>query len=282
MIFNYAIFNGQLLPNTQAKISIFDDAFFSSFGVYESVKVDHGQPFYLKEHLERLIKSAHMLNLSLGVEPETLTAWFKTLVAVDPQATWSLRIVALGATSPNSNPIIAMQPLPLSTYPDKLYKNGATAILYQGQRFMPPCKSLNTLANYLARRQALQANALEGLLHHQGNLTEGARTNLFAVKQGQLITPPAADVLSGITRDLIVQIMQPGPHPVTETNLPTDLSLYDEVFISSTSMHVMPLTHIAGQSIANGQVGPITKEVMTRFKFHYQQVMLAPQTPPTR
>ena len=138
---------------------------------------------------------------------------------------------------------------------------------------MPACKSLNTLVNFMARREATRAKALEGLLHHHGCIIEGSRTNLFAVRQGQLITPPASDVLSGITRDIILQVMQNTEYPVIETSLPVDLSLYEEIFISSTSMHVMPITQISGHPIGNGQVGPITQLAMERFKAHYRQVI---------
>ena len=138
---------------------------------------------------------------------------------------------------------------------------------------MPACKSLNTLVNYLARREANRAGALESLLHHHGYLTEGSRTNLFAVRAGELITPPASKVLSGITRDIILKVMQEAGHPVIETLLPVDLSLYEEFFISSTSMHVMPITQIDSRPVGNGQVGPVTKLVMDQFKVHYRQVI---------
>jgi branched-subunit amino acid aminotransferase/4-amino-4-deoxychorismate lyase len=129
------------------------------------------------------------------------------------------------------------------------------------------------LVNFMARRAATRVGALEGLLYHNGYLTEGARSNLFAVRQGKLLTPPATDVLSGITRDIILQVMVDTSSPVIEAPLPTDLSLYEEIFISSTSMHVMPITRIDGQPIGSGQVGPITKLAMARFETHYRAVM---------
>jgi branched-subunit amino acid aminotransferase/4-amino-4-deoxychorismate lyase len=273
MIFNYAIFNGELLPVDQARISVFNPAILSGFGVYETVKVDQGRPFYLEEHLHRLLESARSLDLGLDVQPDTLLTWFKKLLAVDPQATWSLRIIALGAIEPGAAPVIALQSTPLPVYPPDFYQYGAVAILYEGRRVMPKCKSLNTLINYLARREATRLGALEGLLHHDGYMTEGSRSNLFAVRQGQLITPPTAAVLSGITRDIILQVMQETDQPVVETDLPADISLYQEVFISSTSLHVMPITKIDGRAVGDGQVGPVTKKAMARFEVHYRQVM---------
>jgi branched-subunit amino acid aminotransferase/4-amino-4-deoxychorismate lyase len=273
MIFNYAILNGKLLPVDQARIPIFNKALLSSFGVYETMKVERGRPFYLQEHFLRLLNSAEMIDLELGVDIATLTGWFERLVKVDPQATWVLRILALGAVEAGASPIIAMWPEIPPTYPDTFYHNGAAAILYEGQRAIPACKSLNALVNYLARREAIRAGALEGLLHHNGYLTEGARSNIFAVRQGQLITPPASEVLSGITRDVILRVMQKTTSPVVEAPIPVDVSLYEEFFISSTSMHVMPITQIDDQPVGDGRVGPITKMVMARFEARYRQTM---------
>lgn len=273
MIFDYAVLNGQLMPVDQAQISIFNKAFFFSFGVYEAVKVDRGQPFYLEEHLRRLLQSAAMIELALDVEVVTLVDWFGRLRAVDPPATWRLTIIALGALEAGEPPLIAMRPEVLATYPERLYHDGAAAVLYEGQRILPACKSLNTLVGYLARRAAGRVGALEGLLHCNGYLTEGARSNVFAVRQGQLITPPASGVLSGITRDVVVQVMQESDYPVIERPAPADLSLYDELFISSTSMHVMPITQVDGQPVGAGRLGPITQIAMARFAAHYRQVI---------
>lgn len=275
MIFDYIIFNGDLIPAREAQVFIFHSAYFSSFGVYETVKIDQGRPFYLEEHLHRLHHSARMLDLELGVEVPTLRKWFDQLNAVDSQATWSLKIVALGPDEAQARSLIAMQPTPLPTYPETFYEKGAGAILFEGERLLPTCKSLNTLVNFLARRAATRANVLEGLLHHDGHLTEGSRTNLFAVRQGQLITPPNNTVLSGITREVIIEAMQTSAHPVNEQPLPADPGQFDEFFISSTSMHVMPITRIDDRPVSKGQVGPITQVVMARFEAAYRRYMEA-------
>jgi branched-subunit amino acid aminotransferase/4-amino-4-deoxychorismate lyase len=231
MIFTHAILNGRLLPLDQAQIPLNHKALLSNFGVYENIKVERGRPFYLEEHFRRLLHSAHLLDINLEVDPSTLVHWFKQLNQLNPAATCSLRVLALGAMD-GAGAVMAMWAEPLPTYPADFYQNGAAAILYEGQRAMPACKSMNTLVNTLARRAATRAGALEGVLYHEGHLTEGARSNIFAVQQGQLVTPPAAAVLSGITRDVIIQVMQDTPYPVLEVPLPADVSLYDE-FLSA-------------------------------------------------
>ncbi len=279
-VFDYTVVDGKLVPFSQAQISIFDKAFWASYGVYESVKVDRGCPFYLEDHLQRLLKSAEVLELGLKIDIETLVGWFEQLRVIEPEATWSLKIVALGTVEKNRKPVIAMQADVLPTYLEVFYHEGAAAILYGGQRALPMCKSLNTLVNHLARRAANRVGAVEGLLYHNGYLTEGARSNLFAVRQGQLVTPPSTEVLSGITRDITIQMMQSTDFPVVETPMPIDLALYEEFFITSTSMHVLPITKIDDRPIGNGRVGPVTQLAIKLFEVHYNEVMcLEPSRP---
>ena len=277
-IFDYVIVDGERLLATNARTNIFNDAYLASFGIYETAKVDQGRPFYLEDHLHRLLRSAQLIDLNLNVDVPTLSSWFDRLYEVDPGATWGLRILVLGAKGNQGQPMIAMQANPLQTYPKRLYQAGAKAVLYEGLRALPACKSLNTLVNHMARQRAGQANALEGILHYGGYLTEGSRSSFFVVLRGRLVTAPEATVLPGITRELVLQVMQDTAHPVTEQPVLADLGQIEEAFISSTSMHVMPITQIDDRIIGSGQVGPITKLAMARFNSFYDRVMAdAPQ-----
>lgn len=274
-IFDYVVVNGRLLPAAQAQTPLFNQAFLSSYGVYETVKIDRGRPFYLAEHMRRLINSAQMIEIDLGVSAELLCDWFKLLIEVDRQATWTLRALALGAVGNITRPIVAFEALPLATYPDSFYSDGAKAVLYEGQRAIPLCKSLNTLVNYMAGHKAKRAGALEGILHSNGHFTEGSRSSLFVVSRGKLLTAPQALVLPGITRDIVIHVMQETDYPVIEQPVPVELSQLDEVFITATSMHVMPITQIDGQKIGNGRVGPVTQLAMERFNARYNSYMAA-------
>lgn len=280
-IFNYVVVNGQVMPAEAAQTWLFNPAYFYSFGVYETVKIDQGRPFYLREHLQRLLNSAAMIDLDLRVDVETLAIWFDRLHDLDRAATWSLKMLGLGELS-GGQPLVGLQALPLTTYPDHFYTRGAKAILYEGERALPRCKSLNTLVNYLAGAKARQAGALEGLLHSNGYLSEGSRSSLFAVQGGRLLATPEAKVLPGITRDVLSQVMQATDCPIIEADLSVDLSLYEEMFITATSMHVMPITEVDGQPIGHGQVGPITQLAMERFNARYRAVITEAETPITQ
>ncbi len=271
-IFNYVVVNGEVMPAEAAQTWLFNPAYFYSFGIYETVKIDRGRPFYLREHLQRLLNSAGMIDLDLNLDVETLALWFDRLQDIDRQATWSLKMLGLGDLS-GGQPLVGLQALPLSTYPDHFYTEGARAVLYEGERALPRCKSLNTLVNYLAGAKARRAGALEGLLHNNGYLSEGSRSSLFAVREGRLLATPEAKVLPGITRDVLSHVMQTTAYPIIDVDLPADLSLYEEMFITATSMHVMPITEVEGHPIGDGRVGPITQLAMERFDGHYRAVM---------
>jgi branched-subunit amino acid aminotransferase/4-amino-4-deoxychorismate lyase len=281
-IFDYVVVNGERLLAEKAQTSLFDHAFLASYGVYETAKIDQGRPFYLEDHLRRLLRSAQLIEIKIEADVATLTSWFNLLIEVDPGATWGLKILVLGAVAKETRPVIALQANPLPRYPEQLYRDGAPAVLYEGLRAVPTCKSLNTLVPHMARQKASRAGALEGLLHYAGYLTEGSRSSLFVVRQGQLTTAPQATVLPGITRDLILQVMRDSPYPVAEAPIPVDLAQFDEAFISSTSMHVMPIIRLENQPVGDGQVGPITRTVMARFNSFYDQVMAETSSQPPK
>lgn len=273
-IFDYALVNGALHRAEIAQVSLFHPVFLGAFGVYETVKVDKGRAFHLNDHLKRLHQSAQHLDLELPVPIPTLATWFETLLKVDREATFTLRILVLADPTSSENQIVAFLPEPLRTYSPEIYQQGATVVLYEGQRAVPQSKSLNTLVNYLARREATRHDALEALLCHDGQVTEGARSNVFGVKEGRLITPPAASVLNGITREIVVHLMAGTDHPVAEERLLcANLGDYTELFITATSLHVVPVTRLNGGRVGDGAVGPITRQVMARFEAYYQDYM---------
>jgi D-alanine transaminase len=139
---------------------------------------------------------------------------------------------------------------------------------------MPACKSLNTLVNLLARRHALRAGAHEAVLCSNGKLTEGSRSNIFAVYKREVLTPPSNQVLPGITRDIVIKLAAEAGYTVRERSLwLAEVERYDEFFITSTSMHVMPVVEIDGIRVGNGCVGNVTSELMQRFEIYHHQYL---------
>jgi branched-subunit amino acid aminotransferase/4-amino-4-deoxychorismate lyase len=270
-VLNKAMVNGNLVPLSEARVSLTHPVFLTSFGVYESIQVDRGRPFHLHDHFERLYNSASLLQMALPQPLDTLVEWGRRLIATLPPVSYALQVLVLGQDTAEAELVIAFLPRPMPHYPAHLYTGGARVITYQGRREIPQCKSMNTLVNHLARTAARAQGALEALLTHDNRLTEGARSNLFVVhaQSRQVLTPLTETVLSGVTREIAINLMKAIPYPVREAEIFVDTPMA-EMFITSTSMHIMPITALNGLTIGDGTVGPVTQEAIARFEAYYE------------
>ena len=263
--------NGELIPPAQAAVSVFNPALYGAYGVYESLQIVHGKPFALAAHLQRLAHSAAILELPLPADPATFADWIAAVLAANQAGECTLRIFAVGPENGGAATAY-LWPQPNPVYPAGCYTAGASVITYEGQRFLPEAKSLNNLVALLSRRRALELGAHEALLHHDGYLTEGSNSNLFAVLDGAVITPPAGQVLSGVTRDILLKLASRCGIEIRQAPLAlADLPRWRECFITSTSRHVMPVTVVDGRPVGDGQVGPLTRQLMELFEAHFVQ-----------
>lgn len=274
MDFEYVILNGRMRPSSEAQVSLFSPALFSSFGVYESIEVVEGVPFHLHDHLARLAESAEMIELCLPYSIYEITSWVNRLIPQNGNRDCLLRVIALGVTQAEDEALVAILPQPSPHYPDSLYQDGANVLTFEGARAMPACKSLNTLVNYLARRHAVRAGVHEAVLRIGGEMTEGSRSNIFAVCRDEVRTPPAERVLSGITRDIVIRLALEAGYRVSEAPLYLmHLPQFSEFFITSTSMHIVPVVHIGNTLVGEGRVGPVTLDLMDRFeRYHHNYI----------
>lgn len=274
MDFEHVILNGKIWPATEAKVSLYSPALFSSFGVYESVEVIDRVPFHLRDHLARLAESAEMIEFSLPYSIYDIASWISQLLQENGPQDCLLRIIALGVTQAEDEALVAVLPQPLPRYPDSYYWEGASVITFEGCRSLPACKSLNTLVNYLARRQAIRSGVHEAILRTGGEMTEGSRSNIFAVRRDELLTPPSDRALSGITRDITIRLALEAGYRVSEVPLNLmDLSHYSEFFITSTSMHIIPIVRIGDALVGEGHVGPMTTDLMDRFEQYHRDYL---------
>jgi branched-subunit amino acid aminotransferase/4-amino-4-deoxychorismate lyase len=262
----YVSRNGVLIAPAHACVPVFSPAIYGAYGIYESMQVTRGVVFALQIHLRRLIRSAALLQLPLPADIATLERWIADVLAANDASECVLRLFVVGPDD-GEEAVTYIWPQPAITFPAKLYRMGATAITFEGRRFWPEAKSLNTLVSYLARRQAQSVGSQEGLLYHDGYLTEGANSNLFAVLDSAVLTPPVHQVLSGVTRDIVMGLS--AQHGIELHEAPLALASlpgWSECFITSTSRHVMPITVIDDRPVGNGQVGPLTARLMALFE----------------
>ncbi|HUK66422.1 MAG TPA: aminotransferase class IV [Anaeromyxobacteraceae bacterium] len=287
--------NGRLLPPEQALVSVFDRGFLYGDSVYEVVRTYRGRPFELDRHLARLERSAGRLALELPWSlARSKTEIERTLEAAgefpsEPEAApWnegekSIRVIATrGAGELGLDPALAVDPLamvmvtPLKGPPASKYRTGAACRIVGIRHDAPEAvdttaKTGAHLANVLAVSEARRWGADEALLlDRDGLVTEGASSNVFAVRQGRLETPPlAVGILEGVTRGVAMALARGAGLDVREVPLRSaDLALAEELFITSTAREILPVTNLDGRPLGSGQVGPVTTRLHALFREH--------------
>jgi branched-subunit amino acid aminotransferase/4-amino-4-deoxychorismate lyase len=265
----YVLRNGALVLPAQASISVFNPAIYGAFGVYESMQVANGVVFARDAHMQRLAHSAEIVGLRLPADLAAFGRWIAEVLEANAAADCTLRLFVVGGDD-GAEASAFIWPQPPTIFPATYYVDGVAAITVEGERYLPQAKSLNTLVTFLARRRAQEQGTHEALLHHAGYLTEGSNSNLFAVIDGQVLTPPGEQVLAGVTRDLLVSLSQGHEYAIREAPLAlTDNSRWSECLITSTSRHVMPVTTLDGRPIGDGRVGPLTQRLAALFEDYF-------------
>ena len=246
MVQEHALCNGKILLEEEACLPITHRVVQFGFSTYETLRVIESHPVHLEDHLVRLETSCRGIGLVHSFTQEELTRWVHELIRVDMLDEASVRIFLVGG----KEPLCFITASPLLTYPESHYTQGVGAITYEGERLMPSCKTGNLLLNYMALEKARAAGGFEALLvDREGQALEGTRSNFFAFKDGKLYTAKDDEVPLGITRDRIIQAAKVlDIEVVYEAPLAKDLlrGLYDEAFVSATSMAAMPLASLDG------------------------------------
>ena len=291
---------GVLVPPDRAVVSVFDRGFLYGDSVYEVVRTYGGRPFELERHLARLNRSAGRLALTLPWDDErTRREILRTLEAsrgeegADPDAApWnvgerSVRVVMTrGAGELGLDPALGVAPCavviasPLRGPPAVAYRDGVSCRIV-GTRHDAP-DAVDTTAKtgahvgaVLAVAEARSAGAHEALLlDRDGHVTEGASSNLFAVRAGRLETPPLdLGILEGVTRGIVLELAGRHGIDVRETTLMSaDLAGADELFITSTAREILPVTRLDGRPVGSGQVGAVTTRLHLLFRAHADSV----------
>ena len=268
--------DGLVVDSGEARVSVFDRGFLYGDSVFEVFRTYSGVPFAQREHLERLERSAKRLMIPMPVSIDTLCAEVGATLDAAGEGEWYVRVVVTRGTGPLTyDPSTATAPLrviiaaPVSVPPADHYKRGIAVSLLHASRPTDDeraagAKASNYLANLLAVHEAKQKGAEEALvLGGQGQILEGASSNLFIVKDGRVRTPePQPGILIGITRAVVLAAAGADGIEVEEAEVrPEDLYGADEAFITSSIREVMPVVGADGRTIGSGAPGPVTKRL---------------------
>lgn len=276
--------SGRMLPEHEARISIFDSAVMLGDTVTESTRTFRHEPFKLDEHIKRLYQSLKITRIDPGMCPAemkriTLDVFESNLHNYGPaDDCWIVHNISRGLSVAGADPTVQVGAATVMIFTQLLdlkpwarfYTEGCHGVTpvsraVPSQSLDPRIKNRSRLAYTLAEMEAKQVDpaAHSVILDIDGHVAENKGGNIFCVSNGVLKTPTTANCLAGISRATALELAQKLGIPMLETVLlPYDLATADEMFLTSTPYCIMPCTRFNTMTVGDGTVGPVTKRLL--------------------
>jgi branched-chain amino acid aminotransferase len=262
-------------------VSVFDHGLLYGDGIFEGIRVYNGRVFRLKEHIDRLYASARAINLDIGMSREDFVALVEEAVKKSGLRDAYIRpLVTRGVGDLGIDPVNCKKPTvmvivdTIRIWPEERYEQGLACVtaptpIPHREALSPRVKSLNYLPHVMAKIEGRVAGADEVLmLDASGHVCEGSGQNLFIVNGKHIRTPPPyAGILLGVTRNAVMEIAAQAGYTVQETLFNRyDIYTADEAFLTGTASEVAPIRSLDGRAIGTGKPGPVTRDLMTKFR----------------
>lgn len=277
--------DGVFLPLAEARISPLDRGFLFGDGAYEVIPVYSRRPFRLGQHLARLGATLEAIRLPDPYPESRWTSLVETLISGAPWDDQAIYLqVTRGADDKRDHPFPpASVPAtvfgfasPLVTAPASLREQGVAAITVTDLRWgRCDLKVTAVLANVLARQQAVDAGCAEAIFLRNGWLTEGTASNIFIARDGVVLAPPKGPlILPGVTYDVVLELADAhGLHAELRPIAVSELRAADEVWMTSSTKEILPITRLDGQPVGTGRPGPIGLALGEWYQDYKQSVM---------
>ena len=279
--------DGAYYSKSQAKVSVYDHGLLYGDGVFEGIRAYNGVIFKLKEHIDRLYRSAHALMLQIPLTKEKMTqAVIETLRKNNLRDAYIRLVVTRGVGDLGLDPRKCPKPSiiiiadDISIHASEAKEKGIATMISWVKRnpvdsTTHEIKSLNYLNSVLAKIEATANDVDEAIcLDKNGLVCEGVGENLFIVKDGKIFTPPSSTgALAGITAQVAVKLAENLGYDVTVINItPFQLFTADEAFFTGTAAEIVPIREVNKRQIGDGSPGPVAKKLMAAF----QEVIVDP------
>lgn len=276
--------SGRMVPETEAKISIFDSAIMLADTVTESTRTFRHKPFKLEQHIERLYQSLKLTRIDPGMSAEKM---LRTTLDVfeanldnygEKDDCWIVHNISRGIAIAGADPTVQVGAATVMIFTQfmdlkpwaRFYAEGCHGVtpisrMVPSQSLDPRIKNRSRLAYTLAEMEAKQIDpaAQSVILDLNGHVAENKGGNIFCVTKGVLRTPTTVNCLAGVSRATALELARKLGIPTEETTLlPYDLATADEMFFTSTPYCIMPSTKFNNLQVGDGQVGPVTKRLL--------------------
>jgi D-alanine transaminase/branched-chain amino acid aminotransferase len=254
---SFTFLNHTFLPAADASLGVSDFAIQRGYGIFDYFKTIDNRPIFLDDHLDRFYHSAARMRLAAGKTREELKAIVAELQQLNQLPDSGIRITLTGGYSPDSispgqpNLILTQHPL---IPPRKDCPPPVRLISYPHQRQLPDVKTIDYLMALHLQPHIRDRGAFDVLYHHNGVITECPRCNFFLVTADGTLVTPARNVLKGITRMKVLEFAYANSKVEERDVLLTEIPVAKEAFFTSTSRHIVPVSHI--DDIPIGGVAP--------------------------
>lgn len=273
--------DGEYRPKSEAKISVYDHGLLYGDGVFEGIRAYDGVVFKLREHIDRLYRSACVIMLEIPVTKEQMTNTVLETLRKNKLRDAYIRLVVTRGVGdlgldprkcPRPTVIVITDVIKLHSGEPK--EKGVRAMIVWVKRdpvdaTSHEVKSLNYLNSILGKIEANIADFDEAIcLDKNGHISEGVAENIFIVENKKIITPPTSTgALIGITRNAVIDLATRLDYEAIERTItPTDLFTADEAFFTGTAAEIIPIIEVNKRRIGNGKPGPITRRLMEEFE----------------
>lgn len=295
----YIHVNGQIVPKSQAKISVFDHGLLYGDGVFEGIRVYRGRIFLCGQHMERLWWSAEQIRLKIHTSKDDMVRVMRQCIEANEITDGYIRLlVTRGEGTLGLNPFNCPTPGiiciadQIRLFPKELYDSGMKVVVAERPKTPVACldprvKSLNYLNNILAKVESIDMGLLEVImLNLDGSVTEGSGDNIFVIKNGQMFTPPlSVGALGGITRRFVMERLAPkaGLKVVERVFGIDEVFNADEAFLTGSAAEIIGLSGVIDRkskggkehTLSGGKEGPITNKLRGLFR----QIVTSDQIP---
>ena len=262
--------DGEWVHPEQARLSINDLAVLRGYSAFESLRTYDRRAFHLEEHLERLYRSAALIDLEIGRKQAEIAEIVRTIIERNPYRHAAVRLLVTGGESEDGVMAVGKSRLivlisALAERDRQRFEQGYYLITSRLQREVPEAKTSNYTSAIRALKEAARHGADDALfVNAQGHVQEATRSNFFLFRGDTLVTP-GAEVLIGITRNVVLELAR-GRFAIEERPiLLSELAEADEAFVTSSSREITPVVRIDEQRIGQGKPGPRTIELEQRF-----------------
>jgi branched-chain amino acid aminotransferase len=255
--------NDEFVPSDRASLLVADLAIQRGYGIFDFFKTLDHTPIFLDDHLDRFFHSAANLRLTVGRMREQLKTIIADLQKINSIPDSGIRMTLTGGYSPDgyslSQPNLIITQTPLQAPITATCFPPIRLVTYPHCRQMPETKTIDYLMAIWLQPYIREHGADDVLYHQDGVISECPRSNFFIVTAGNTLATPARNILKGITRKKILELAH--THIRTEERDITlaDLSTAREAFITSTTKHILPVSHIDGHPIGQMTPGPVSQ-----------------------